>query len=91
MKKCENINSNCSLNHECRKLCYQDCSECTVRVDKTLPCGHINYNVPCGLKSEEIKCNISCNRILSCNKHKCLLKCYEKCKDCEVKVSTILY
>lgn len=66
-------------------MCYEDCSLCTVKVEKTLPCGHIQ-NVPCGLKSNEIICNLPCIRPLKCG-HKCLAKCCEPCKPCKILVS----
>lgn len=90
MKKCENINKNCSLNHICQKLCHEDCSDCTVKIEKELPCGHVKSDVPCGLSVDKIKCFQNCDRLLPCN-HQCKEKCYVKCKPCEIKVSSKLY
>jgi len=67
-------------------MCYEDCSLCTVKVEKVLPCGHSKNNVPCGLDINEIKCILPCNRKLKCI-HKCQSKCFEKCKPCENQVS----
>ncbi|XP_060843722.1 NFX1-type zinc finger-containing protein 1-like [Rhopalosiphum padi] len=89
LKPCENINNKCSLNHKCKKMCYEDCASCTVKVKKTLPCGHIKNDVPCGLNSNEIKCNLPCIRPLKCD-HKCLAKCYEPCKPCEELVKKVI-
>ncbi|XP_027846821.2 NFX1-type zinc finger-containing protein 1-like [Aphis gossypii] len=88
-KPCENINKKCSLNHKCKKMCYEDCSLCTVKVERILACGHIKNDVPCGLNINEIKCILPCERPLKCD-HKCQSKCYEKCKPCENQVEKII-
>jgi len=67
-------------------MCYEDCSLCTVKVQKILPCGHTKNDVPCGLNINDIKCILPCTRKLTCV-HKCQSKCYEKCKPCENQVS----
>jgi len=67
-------------------MCYEDCSSCTVKIKKNLPCGHIKNDVPCGINSNEIICNLPCIRPSKCG-HKCLAKCYEPCKPCESLVS----
>lgn len=90
MKACENVNKNCLLNHKCQKLCHEDCSYCSVKVDKILPCGHMKQNVPCKLNDSEIKCYLPCDRLLDCD-HKCKAKCYELCKPCEKEVCYIIY
>lgn len=89
MKPCENINEHCTLNHKCRKLCYEDCSICTVKIDRILPCGHLKTKLPCGLNDKEIKCYRLCDRILMCN-HKCTALCHQQCSPCQIKVSKIL-
>ncbi|KAL4098189.1 hypothetical protein QTP88_022837 [Uroleucon formosanum] len=89
LKPCENINKKCSLNHKCRKMCYEDCSLCTVKVKKILSCEHIKNDVPCGLNVDEIKCILPCDRPLKCD-HKCQSKCYEKCKPCENQVVKVI-
>jgi len=76
----------CSLNHKCQKMCYEDCSLCTVEVQKVLPCGHTKKDAPCVLNVDEIECNLPCDRPLKCD-HKCQSKCFEKCKPCEKQVS----
>ncbi|XP_060856237.1 NFX1-type zinc finger-containing protein 1-like [Metopolophium dirhodum] len=89
LKPCENINQKCSLNHKCQKMCYEDCSSCTVKIKKTLPCGHIKNDVPCGINSNEIKCNLPCIRPSKCG-HKCLDKCYKPCNPCESLVKKVI-
>jgi len=85
IKPCENINKKCFLNHKCEKMCYEDCSLCTVKVERILACGHVKNDVPCGLSIDEIKCILPCERPLKCD-HKCQSQCYEKCKPCENQV-----
>jgi len=68
-------------------MCYEDCSlYCDVKVQINLPCGHIKNDSPCGLKIDDIKCILPCDRPLKCD-HKCQSKCYEICKPCEYQVS----
>jgi len=86
LKPCESINKKCSVNHKCQRMCCEDCSSCIVKVEKTLPCGHVKNDIPCGLNCDEILCNHPCIRTLKCN-HKCQSRCYEPCKPCENLVS----
>lgn len=79
------MNEKCTLDHKCLKLCYEDCSYCTVKIDRTLPCGHIKKST-CGLNVEKIKCLRLCDRILMCN-HKCKDLCYQPCPPCRIQVS----
>ncbi|XP_026822366.1 NFX1-type zinc finger-containing protein 1-like [Rhopalosiphum maidis] len=88
-KPCENINKKCSFNHKCEKMCYEDCSLCTVKVERILACGHIKNDVPCGLSIDEIKCILPCERLLKCD-HKCQSQCYEQCKPCENQVEKVI-
>jgi len=67
-------------------MCYEDCLSCTVKVKKTLPCGHVKNDIPCGFDCDEVQCNLPCIRSLKCA-HRCLSKCYEPCKPCENLVS----
>ncbi|PSN31867.1 hypothetical protein C0J52_22821 [Blattella germanica] len=30
----------CDRNHKCMKICWEDCGDCKVHVDKSFPCGH---------------------------------------------------
>lgn len=69
----------------CQKLCHENCSFCSVKIDKTLLCGHTKNSVPCGFDEEQIKCMSPCERILMCN-HKCQAMCYEKCPPCNEQV-----
>lgn len=62
--------------HRCRRMCYQDCGECSIPVSKTLPCGHIQ-NVPCSTKPYQFKCMAQCETRLPCG-HMCQSLCGER-------------
>lgn len=69
------------------KKCYERCSNCTIKVDKLLECGHLKKSVNCSDDIKSIQCSkhLPCNRILGCG-HKCQKMCYKKCQ-CKVMVS----
>lgn len=81
----------CSQNHKCKKKCHEECSFCSIKVDRILGCGHLKMNVSCGENIESIECSrhLPCTRTLSCG-HKCQKKCFEKCEDCRIIVSNII-
>ena len=61
--------------HECKELCHNPC-KCKVYVFKQLPCGHkTKKKHPCWKPPQSIRCDNSCNKILSCG-HKCSGDCY---------------
>jgi hypothetical protein len=77
------------MKHECRRPCYEDCSKCTIEVEKVLPrCGHSQVMM-CGTNSEEVKCKRRCSKILPCG-HKCPLTCADKCGGCRVTVTKVI-
>nr|CAD7438059.1 unnamed protein product [Timema bartmani] len=41
MEPCERSPLKCPMEHDCKKLCWENCGECMMRVSKELPCGHI--------------------------------------------------
>ncbi|KAH7708252.1 NFX1-type zinc finger-containing protein 1-like protein [Aphelenchoides avenae] len=67
----------CAARHPCKKLCFEDCGSCKVKVEKTLPCGHKKV-VACGQKPEAVKCPEPCQRSLVCG-HRCKEKCSTAC------------
>lgn len=85
------MNKTCSQNHKCQKICYEECSFCSLIVDKILKCGHLK-KVRCGDDVKRIQCSqhLPCNRILKCG-HKCQKKCFEKCDSCKVIVSLEIF
>jgi hypothetical protein len=54
-KACNRKKLDCKLEHQCGKKCHEDCDLCTIRVARTLPCGHSQV-AECYLHDEEIKC-----------------------------------
>ncbi|XP_060863746.1 NFX1-type zinc finger-containing protein 1-like [Metopolophium dirhodum] len=87
-KQCSKLNIHCSQDHKCRKKCYEKCSNCLIKVDKILECGHMKKSVNCSDDIKNIQCSkhLPCNRILLCG-HKCRQMCYEKCKECKVIIT----
>lgn len=80
LEPCENPSKNCSLGHPCRKLCHQNCDECSEIIQEfDLECGHKVKDVKCGqLKS--YACMQRCAKYLSCGLHQCKNFCYEDCE-----------
>ncbi|KAF0765131.1 NFX1-type zinc finger-containing protein 1-like, partial [Aphis craccivora] len=87
LKPCSKLNINCSQDHKCKKKCYEKCSNCAMKVDKLLECGHLKKSVKCSDDIKNIQCSkhLPCNRKLKCG-HKCQKKCYEDCQ-CNVIVT----
>ncbi|XP_050443204.1 NFX1-type zinc finger-containing protein 1-like [Adelges cooleyi] len=88
-KNCEKMNKNCEQNHKCKMLCYQECSTCTIKVKKILPCGHVQNDIPCRDDVNKVQCCQPCKRKLKCD-HKCKSKCFEECSLCEEIVSKVI-
>uniref|UniRef100_A0A8C4QBK2 NFX1-type zinc finger-containing protein 1 n=1 Tax=Eptatretus burgeri TaxID=7764 RepID=A0A8C4QBK2_EPTBU len=73
-KPCQRIHKNCG--HACPKVCYDDCGECKVQVDKTIPnCGHVQ-TMNCHLDPNSFQCQEYVQRILPCG-HEKQLRCYQ--------------
>ena len=62
--------------HRCRRLCYQDCGDCSIPVSKKLPCGH-EQQVPCSTQPYQFKCMAKCESRLPCG-HMCQNLCGER-------------
>ena len=60
-KPCLRVPGQCAFGHPCKKLCYQDCGECQVRMpDVKLACGHMR-NVTChDISNPERKDSLKC-------------------------------
>ena len=79
-KKCKN-------GHPCQKRCHQECGNCFVKVDKSIPeCGHI-VSLACHMNPEQSLCTILCERKLPCGHNK-TVECRktQECGNCFVKV-----
>eukprot|EP01132_Coremiostelium_polycephalum_P003571 gene3571-4450_t len=51
--KCDKIHEQCQ--HQCTKMCIDQCGECLVQVERTLACGHLQ-NEMCHIPTDSIKC-----------------------------------
>ncbi|XP_069936521.1 NFX1-type zinc finger-containing protein 1-like [Cherax quadricarinatus] len=64
--------------HPCKKVCYQECGDCAVKVKKTVPgCNHI-AEIECGLPATSSKCDGNCLKKLPCG-HPCTKRCMDEC------------
>ncbi|RZC41405.1 NFX1-type zinc finger-containing protein 1, partial [Asbolus verrucosus] len=52
-------------NHLCKKMCFEDCGQCTYLVPRTLACGH-DVNIECHIDPKTYKCQISVATKLPC-------------------------
>ncbi|KAK6982966.1 NFX1-type zinc finger-containing protein 1 [Biomphalaria glabrata] len=72
----------CSKGHPCQRNCFEECGDCEVMVQKTMPlCGHVD-NVPCSKNLEELECSQPCGQIMICG-HICHGKCGKCFNDAE--------
>ena len=71
----------CTQGHQCRKMCYEVCGECTEPVLKVLEVCNHEMNLPCHVEPIHSKCTKPCKKVLQCG-HKCQLKCGEDCSAC---------
>lgn len=76
----------CSEGHKCQQICHEpdDC-KCPMLLEKSLPCGHINF-VKCHVKPSEHSCKTQIERKLRRCRHTASMYCHEdinayKCKE----------
>ncbi|XP_069936734.1 NFX1-type zinc finger-containing protein 1-like [Cherax quadricarinatus] len=73
--------------HPCKKVCYQECGNCAVKVKKTVPgCNH-TAEIECGLPATTSKCGGKCPKQLACG-HPCTKRCMDVCT---VKCSELVH
>ncbi|KAK7877831.1 hypothetical protein WMY93_031503 [Mugilogobius chulae] len=83
-KKCQKIL--CNLGHFCPLLCYQECDDCKVLVEKIIPnCQH-KQMVPCYKDPYNFVCLEPCQKTLECG-HPCDSVCGEPCTKCTVIIT----
>ncbi|KAJ8401330.1 hypothetical protein AAFF_G00385610 [Aldrovandia affinis] len=77
----------CAAGHRCPDVCYKQCGECRVQVEKVIPrCRH-KQMVPCGKDPLDFVCRRACEKSLKCG-HPCGSACGEPCDArCPVTVS----
>ncbi|XP_017485677.1 PREDICTED: protein shuttle craft-like [Rhagoletis zephyria] len=73
--------------HKCTLKCHPGkCAPCSSKVERTCSCKKTKVFTSCISKISEIQCDEQCNKLLSCGKHKCELKChFGNCDTCQVK------
>lgn len=54
-KVCYRKKLNCKQDHQCGRLCHEDCSLCNIKVSRNLPCGH-SVVAECHLNDGDIRC-----------------------------------
>ncbi|XP_034243136.1 NFX1-type zinc finger-containing protein 1-like [Thrips palmi] len=84
LKPCGQKKISCSMDHPCKKMCYEKCEECVTMVEKTLGCGH-KYKMMCKDDAASKECGHKCARSLPCG-HKCPMLCREPCAPCRTPV-----
>ena len=71
-KPCTRKYAGCKEDHMCTKKCYEECGDCMIRVERTLPrCEHTEC-MPCHMDPERYLCRRKCNRILPCGHSGCM-------------------
>ena len=75
----------CPEGHSCPRKCYEQCTQCKVRVTRTVPgCEH-QQKMCCYEDPSMVNCNNPCKK--KCPEgHSCPKKCHEKC-ECKVRVT----
>ncbi|XP_052747658.1 NFX1-type zinc finger-containing protein 1-like, partial [Galleria mellonella] len=64
--------------HHCKKLCFEECGNCNVKVTKVIPeCGH-EIKIECQKNATRMDCSEKCTRILPCG-HICPSRCNMQC------------
>ena len=77
----------CVNGHQCQKLCYEDCGECLIEVEKEIPLCKHKQMVPCYHSPFSFKCQAPCPKLCQNGLHPCPKKCSEPCIKCKVVVS----
>ena len=68
----------CKRGHPCIDRCFRECSDCMVKIPKTIPqCNHV-LDVPCHQDPSTFPCSKPCLRKLRCG-HPCTKTCGEPC------------
>ncbi|KAK3895156.1 hypothetical protein Pcinc_001122 [Petrolisthes cinctipes] len=77
LKKCRKT---LPCGHPCKKMCYQECGDCPVKVKKMVPvCNHMSW-VECYKPATSDNCDGQCPKMLDCG-HPCTRLCRDSCTD----------
>lgn len=87
------ISEDLNCNHKCHQLCHPGpCPPCPVTITRYCPCGKTSSRVRCSQYSVLPSCDKSCDKMLDCGLHKCILICHEgACSSCDVSVELLCY
>ena len=81
----EDCERKCKNDHECSKMCFEDCTQCDVIfLRKVTKCGH-DQLIPCFMEESQWKCNAYCEKKCK-NNHRCKKLCSEDCGNCTVEL-----
>ncbi|XP_065567081.1 uncharacterized protein LOC136031433 isoform X2 [Artemia franciscana] len=75
-KKCEKKNKGCKEDHQCRRLCSEDCMKCEVTIKATLPCGH-EARIECGADIQKHICTVEVKQVFPKCLHSITKPCYK--------------
>nr|XP_057924345.1 NF-X1-type zinc finger protein NFXL1 [Doryrhamphus excisus]XP_057924346.1 NF-X1-type zinc finger protein NFXL1 [Doryrhamphus excisus] len=73
-------------NHTCELVCHDGlCPPCPRSLSRSCPCGKTKWTLPC---TEEVSlCGDTCDRLLTCGKHTCTMRCHRgNCDTCRQEV-----
>ncbi|XP_065226654.1 NFX1-type zinc finger-containing protein 1-like [Planococcus citri] len=70
----------CIENHECKKYCYEDCGQCTVPVERALPCGHM-VTLQCFKDYLQHPCQVEVSVVLEHCLHEVKKKCHQSIEE----------
>ena len=74
----------CPNGHPCQKYCYEDCSVCSVIVEKQMSLCNHTKKLPCHVDASSVPCEAPCLKQCKLS-HPCKLPCYKPCR-CDVVV-----
>ena len=85
--KCkEDCERKCKNDHECSKMCFEDCTQCDVIFQRTVSrCGH-DQLIPCFMEESQWKCNAYCEKKCK-NNHRCKKLCSDDCGNCTAEMT----
>ncbi|XP_065583340.1 uncharacterized protein LOC136042317 isoform X2 [Artemia franciscana] len=74
-KKCEKKNKGCKGDHQCRRLCSEECMKCEVTIKATLPCGH-ETRIECGADIQKHICTVEVKQVFPKCQHTITNPCF---------------
>jgi hypothetical protein len=74
-KPCEKLL--CGDDHSCKRLCFEPCGLCLVRMKRELKCGHSTMMLPCFVDPSNVKCRVPKGCVLPLCGHQGTIPCYQ--------------